>query len=401
MKSPENPGGAKPSLRRDRKALLVRGEDLNSFESAPFELMRDGWSVVAAGSTKPLHNLSGVRLSTKAFRRLVDVLPSPVAVRVARHPRFALRSQSLLGLERFAAEFDILHAADTHLAYSEQCARIRVDSREKPLVLTCWENIPFLYDDNPVISARKRVVQAATDLFLAVTDEAALALEEEGVDRGKIRVIPPGIDLGRYQGGRPAHDRKKFDIPDSAGVVLYVGRLIREKGVIDLLRAFAHVKAASPSQDLVLLYVGQGPERARLETAAATLGVEDAVRFVDFVPHSDIASVYAMADLFVLPSTNTPYWTEQVGMVLLEAMASGLPVVSTRTGSIPGVVGDAATLVPASDINLLGEAIGDLMSDSNLREQLGERSSQRAQRYDATKVADAITDAYGTIWSPG
>jgi glycosyltransferase involved in cell wall biosynthesis len=302
------------------------------------------------------------------------------------------RSSRLLGLERVLAGCAIVHSAETFLPISEQAAKVRA-RRQFKLVLTCWENIPFLHEDDPLIIDRKRVVRDATDLFLAVTESAREALLLENVPSDRIAVQPVGLDRDVF---RPTErDRSLLDrlrVPDGWSTVLYCGRLIREKGVVDLVRAAAKVPRT------VLVLVGEGPERTRLEAAARAQGTSDRLRFVGAVDYGEMSRLYASADVFCLPSVPTPYWQEQFGMVLVEAMACGTPVVTTATGSIPEVVGDAAVLVPAYAPDQLAAALASLLADAPRRAALAEAGLQRvAERYDATQVANAIGDLYASL----
>jgi glycosyltransferase involved in cell wall biosynthesis len=305
---------------------------------------------------------------------------------------FGDRSAQLRGLDRVLGRFDLVHSAETHLPISEQAAKCRRAGRGR-LVITCWENIPFLYDDNPRIAARKELVRSTADLFVAVTGAARDALILEGVPRDRIAVQPVGVDrrvfrpLAREDGMTSA-----WRIPPGWRTVIYCGRLIREKGILDLVLAL-------PLMDrTVLVLVGEGPERLRVEIAARSLGVSDRLRFVGGLPYHDMPRAYATADAFCLPSVSTPYWQEQFGMVLVEAMACGLPVVTTATGSIPEVVGEAAMVVPPNDPDALASSISTVLEDSARRDDLRAAALARVEeRYDAKSVSRAIGDIYKAV----
>ena len=134
------------------------------------------------------------------------------------------------------------------------------------------------------------------------------------------------------------------------------------------------------SKDAQLLFVGTGNQSLRLLVAAKAHGVSDVVRFVPGVSYREIPFVYAAADIVVAPSLPTPYWEEQFGMVLAEAMASGRALLSTTAGAIPEVVGDAGVLVPPYDSEALSEALKTLLHDSRERFALGSAARERAHR---------------------
>jgi glycosyltransferase involved in cell wall biosynthesis len=365
---------------RSRIAVL-RGEWLNPFELQSYEPLVSSYDLVGIGAQNGSYDLRSARMPVVRLR------PAGRG-RIARRI-LGDRSARLLGLERILAGCAIVHSAETFLPISEQAAQARAHGKFK-LALTCWENIPFLYEESPRAAARKQVVRDATDLFLAMTEPARHALLLENVPREQIIVQPVGVDRGVF---RPT-DRDetflhKWAVPEGWATVLYCGRLIREKGVLDLVRAMTRLPRT------VLMLAGDGPERRRLEAAALALGVHNQLRFLGAVAYGEMPGLYAAADVFCLPSVSTPYWQEQFGMVLVEALACGIPVVSTATGSIPEVVGDAAVLVPAYAPDELAEALGCVLADSQRRAALVESGLQRvAERYDAAQVAAAIGEIY-------
>lgn len=158
-------------------------------------------------------------------------------------------------------------------------------------------------------------------------------------------------------------------------VVLFVGRLINKKGVDILLEAFARVVQNVPSQ---LLIAGDGPERTKLEEQAARLRVNDRVHFVGFQQPKDLPRFYCAADLFVLPSRTEPW-----GVVVMEALASGLPVVvSNLVGCYPDVINDdqVGRVVAPEDPHSLAEAMRDYLlkrPDKNRVHQIWEPVYQR------------------------
>jgi glycosyltransferase involved in cell wall biosynthesis len=176
-----------------------------------------------------------------------------------------------------------------------------------------------------------------------------------------------------------------------ATVVLYVGRLIQEKGVTELLEAFA---AIGPT-NTYLVYVGDGDQQQRIKLAANTLGVVDKVRVLPGVPYRHLPKMYASADIVAAPSLPTPYWEEQFGMVLVEAMACGRPLITTDSGAISEVVGDAARVVAPYEHSALTEALLELLTDDMLRAELGSAGFARARElYAVPVVAPLIADAY-------
>ncbi|MBR9976293.1 MAG: glycosyltransferase family 4 protein [Bacteroidetes bacterium] len=191
------------------------------------------------------------------------------------------------------------------------------------------------------------------------------------VPRERIHVIPLGIDLGPF-GNMPERiaTRRMLGLPERAFVAGVVGRLDRGKGQEFLLRATAHLR--SDGRDLHVLLVGEETRgetqdyAGHLHRLADSMHIADRVHFRGFV--EDIPSAYAAMDVFTLTSLAETY-----GMVTIEALASGLPVIATETGGTPELLGEPGTalLVPAANAPALAQAIARVMDDAGLARELG------------------------------
>jgi glycosyltransferase involved in cell wall biosynthesis len=155
--------------------------------------------------------------------------------------------------------------------------------------------------------------------------------------------------------------RRELGLPPHARVVLTVGRLSREKGHADLLRAMVHVRRMCDFQT-VLLVAGDGPERARLEELCTRLGIADSVRILGY--QQNVTACYEIADVFALPS-----YSEGSPNVLLEAMDAGLPIVATAVGGVGEMIrnGEHGLLVPAGDVEGIARSVVALLNDAELR----------------------------------
>jgi glycosyltransferase involved in cell wall biosynthesis len=191
-----------------------------------------------------------------------------------------------------------------------------------------------------------------------------------------ILYVPNGIDLTRF-----ATDGAQRG--NGQPVIGTVAALREEKNVARLLRAFA----ALPAGRLVI--VGDGPERPALEALARSLGIADRVRFAGH--HQDTAAFYAQFDIFALSSD-----TEQMPLSVIEAMASGLPVVSTAVGDVPAMVADQnAPFITPLDDAALGSALAALAGDPHARREIGVANLAKARRdFDQA----AMFDTYGALW---
>lgn len=300
----------------------------------------------------------------------------------------------MLELGRSLAEYEVMHTADTWYAFSYQAALAKRRHGNR-LVVTAWENIPFALEHKPVIRRLKGAVKENADLFLAVSHSSKQALISEGVSEGRIRVLPMGVDVRRFAPmDKDEGLCSELGLADGEVVFLFVGRLVEEKGILDLISAYGAL-AKDTSLKTKLVVAGEGTMRGRSEELARRLGVSASVSFIGNQSYMRMPSLYSIADVFVLPSAPTTGWQEQFGMALVEAMACGKPLISTLTGAIPEVVGPAALMVQPREPLGLKEAMRAMVYDVRMREGLGERARAMAlERYDSRNVADALSRIY-------
>lgn len=178
--------------------------------------------------------------------------------------------------------------------------------------------------------------------------------------------------------------------------IVHVARLVEVKGTADLLRAFAAVRRALPSAELVI--VGDGPLRTRLGALATELGVAGAVRFLGALPHAEVLAEVGAAQVLCLPSATAASGAQEgLGMVLLEAAASGRPVVGTDHGGIPEAVVDGVNgyLVPERDPAALAERLLAVLTDPGLGERLGAAGRALVEgRYDLRTQTAKLESLY-------
>lgn len=378
---------------------LIRGGALNPYETQSYALLKADFDIVAIGSRVRANPMEYVDIpyrllpTASTFARKLGGRRSAGFANhsLARLGRSRFDAERLVGFSRAVGKSAILHSAETVLPVSQQAAE-RVARGSQVLILTCWETIPFRYDDDQRLSDRKEIVKAATSLFLAVTERARRALLAEGVPEERIAVVPAGVDCSRFRPGpKCAALRKEWGVPSGHPIILYVGRLIQEKGLLELVRAFA----LQSRRDSHLVFVGAGNQGPRIMRAAQALGVYDRIYVRSAAPYRSLPQIYATADVVVAPSLPTPYWEEQFGMVLVETMACGRPLVSTMSGAIPEVVGDGGRLVSPYDVAGLADAIEEVLSDGTLATSLGEAGRRRATSlYDVNVVAGAVRAHY-------
>ncbi|GAA1842172.1 glycosyltransferase [Agromyces salentinus] len=220
---------------------------------------------------------------------------------------------------------------------------------------------------------------------VATCSDEAFELKKLGVPPRNISVIPCGVDLDHFSPGGEREQRRRRHR------VLSVGRLVPRKGVGTVIEAIAEV--AAEGFDVELVVVGGGaagprgadPEVDRLERIAALAGVADRVELRGQVPQSDLPDVYRSADVVVCAP-----WYEPFGIVPLEAMACGVPVVASSVGGLIDSVVDGGTgrHVPPRDVAAVAAAIRGLLLDDQLRRQLGENGRRRmTRRYAWSRIA--------------
>ncbi len=205
---------------------------------------------------------------------------------------------------------------------------------------------------------------------------------------GKIHVIRIGIDIEQFDFREPAVDPSSFR-------VLTVARLDREKGIDYLLRAAASLVGKIPGVSLTV--VGEGPERGTLEELVEELGIASLVRFTGALEHHDVRLEYQQADVFVLPS----FW-EGIPVVLMEAMASGVPVIATRITGIPELVkhGENGLLVPTGQSEPIATSLLRLYENPQLRRSFARRGRDAVEAdYTLAVRTEKLRDlfTYGSV----
>jgi glycosyltransferase involved in cell wall biosynthesis len=181
----------------------------------------------------------------------------------------------------------------------------------------------------PAVRRQLQLLLPRATRTVAVSRPLAAELARLGVAPERIAVVPNGVDASLFHPRDRAEARRQLGLPCAGPVIVYVGRLVRDKGVLDLLAAFAPLAARHPTVTLVL--VGDGAVRDECAAAAERIG--PAVRLPGARPLDEVPRWLAAADLFVLPS-----WNEGTPNVLLEALACGRRAVATRVGGIPDVM---------------------------------------------------------------
>lgn len=242
------------------------------------------------------------------------------------------------------------------------------------LVYATFQNISKRYPPPFNLIERYSMNRAAGWIAFGHTIEQTLSRRPVYSDR-QHRVIPVGVDVSKFKPDRVLRDYTRARLGwDNEGppVVGYLGRFVEEKGLRALARALDRV-----TRPWRALLVGAGPLESFLREWAARSG--DRVKVVTGVKHDEAPAYLNAMDLICAPSRTTSFWREQLGRMLIEAFACGVPVITTDSGEIPYVVGDAGIIVSETDDSQLTEALSDLIEDRPRRLEMASRGLDRAR----------------------
>lgn len=247
-----------------------------------------------------------------------------------------------------------------------------------------WQNIPRTYP--PPFHQFERYLYRRTSYALAGSQEAMYILRDKGY-RGPARVIPQfGVDVQTFRPARKA--TRQFTVG-------YVGRLVPEKGVEDLIAAFRYLPTESQ-----LLIIGDGPLAGLVESTGSDPQMQGRLQRLSRVPSNQIPALLSRLDVLVLPSRTTTRWKEQFGRILVEAMAAGVAVVGSDSGEIPNVIGDAGRIFHEGDLEELRRVLEELSSSPHLLESMKEKAHHRAvQHFSQQSVAAKTVEVYQQIMS--
>ena len=237
----------------------------------------------------------------------------------------------------------------------------------------------------------ERAVLRHAAVMLGLNQNCLNVLRNKGFEKAAY-VVPSGVDPQRYRDAEPSPLISSAGDEDGGGVrrIGYVGRLAHEKGLDVLFRALAGLP---PEYRLTI--AGDGPHGTALRALARGMGIADRVEWLGPVPHEDMPGVYAVLDVLVLASRTQLNWQEQFGRVLIEAMAAGVPVVATRCGAIPEVVGDAGLLIEEEDAATLADMIVTAVENPTARDELIRKGVGRIEAlYTPERVAAASHRAF-------
>jgi glycosyltransferase involved in cell wall biosynthesis len=276
-----------------------------------------------------------------------------------------------------------------HEPYSVACAEVLTlcarYAPDAPVVMQTAQNIQRRYPQ-PFHWLEQRAFRKVAAAY-ACSETVREVLRAKGFAK-PASIIPFGVDTERF---RPALHRKTTRETPTIG---FVGRMLAGKG----LNVLSAALRSMTDQDWNLLVVGDGPERGTFTEQLAMANLLSRAKFTGAVSYDQTPTYFQAIDVLVIPTETTKRIREQFGRVIVEAMASGVPVIGSTCGAIPEVIGDAGLVVPEGDSRALALALTQVLFDPHLRERLGHTGRDRVeQNYTWDIVANKTYELYSRV----
>jgi glycosyltransferase involved in cell wall biosynthesis len=240
-----------------------------------------------------------------------------------------------------------------------------------------------------VLKPFKTIALRGSDAVTVNSSATARSVAEIAGSQVTPELIPMGTDVGEPDPEIVSRVRRKYRSKQGP-LLVFVGRLVPEKGVFDVLEALRIIKQGLPGA--TALIVGEGPSRAVLENLAHASDLLGSVHFAGWVKPAEVVSHMAAGDFVLGPSKQSPDgWVEAFGLTMVEAMASGTPLITTRSGGIPDVVSDGETgiLVDPGNIESIASAVIDLLRNPEIASRIATAARHRARSRHSRKASAA------------
>ncbi len=337
-----------------------------------------------------------VRLGPRA--RVVHIPAGPPEI--SKESVYGFLPEFLDGLDAFQADegygYDLLHS---HYWLSGWVGARLAPSWGVPHIVTFHtlaqtKRWSAMLDEDPAERepTETHVAGVAEGVIAFTPDERDELVRLYGARQDRVHTAPGGVDLERFHPQDRAVVRRRLGMDPTERVVLYVGRVEPFKGTEVLLRAMAQVRTSLGAR---LVIIGGGgeedPEVTRLRLLSAELGIESRVRWQGATPHEELPDYYAAADVCVVPS-----YHESFGLVALEAMACGTPVIASRVGGLASLVLDGRTgcLVEGHAPESFARCLEELLEDRELRDRLALGARIWAQEFPWSQAAEQVLAVY-------
>jgi glycosyltransferase involved in cell wall biosynthesis len=314
---------------------------------------------------------------------------TPIRAALPSQEQFYLYYSLDLGMRHFKPDVLYVEQGAGSFVYSQSLIYRNLYAPKAKAVFFTWWNLPY----------RARLPLRMVERFnlnrsqgaVAGNRDAADILREHGCTSPMIVLPQLGVDPVTFQ------RKDENDLRKSLGLdrftIGYVGRLVEEKGLLVLLKALEGV-----SFDFQLLFVGRGPLEGELTAFANEHGWGERLKIVSGIGHTEIARYMNCMNVFVLHSLTMPFWKEQFGHVLIEAMACETPVIGSDSAEVPNVIGDAGIVTPEKNVEALREAMARLAASHDLRQQIGKKGRARVlAKYTHEVIAQQLVEFFQSI----
>jgi len=290
-----------------------------------------------------------------------------------------------------AAHFDVMVVKTSH----EWMSLLR----DVPLLVATRRRVPVIVaefhggNSDRLSAPGNHAFKWVTRMLFRLIDGAFVLSCEEA--RSASAFYPPGkfrVIVNPFESSEHDRDAPRVDRLPAVPTLLFAGRLLPEKGVLDTVDAFAALQARRPCH---LVIAGTGPAAEDVAARVAALGLSGSVTLAGLLPHDEIVARYRAADIFVLPT----YWGEGFPTVLAEAMSAGLPIVTTRLRGIADHLEEDvnALFVPPRAPSALADAVGRLLEDDGLRRRMSAANRAKVRDFEPVKAAEIYLRALAEV----
>ena len=303
-------------------------------------------------------------------------------------------------LKQFQPQIIQVEQGIKSFGYAELITLNRLLGLQAKNVFFTWWNIP--YQSKFPVSLLENYNLSQTDGLVAGNQDAADILREHGY-KGSVTVMPQlGVDEQLFSRHPQPELASQVGIQADEFVVGFVGRFVPEKGILTLIKALAGLQKSSWK----LLLLGRGQLKETIIAEASNAGIKERLIIVESVPHDEVPRYINLMNVLVLPSQTTYQfktltaagWKEQFGHVLIEAMATHVPVIGSDSGEIPHVIGDAGLVFPEGNTEALRQCLLQVIEQPEFSKNLAEKGYKRAiALYTNKALAQKLLDFYKTL----